>query len=165
MRYVAAIIASLLFGTVAAHAAHTTATVNCRSKPATNGPIVARIERGAEVRIMSRLGTWALVDRTKAGCWVASRYLADAAASTGSTYDVSPTYRTTRQSAAKVHTSRRSSTANLFPRTRHSLRRSSRRSGGSSYGGSCPCSGSNICIGPRGGRYCITSGGNKRYGV
>ncbi|WP_182849611.1 SH3 domain-containing protein [Pelagerythrobacter aerophilus] len=34
-----------------------------------------------------------------------------------------------------------------------------------SYGGNCPCSGSNVCIGPRGGRYCITSGGNKRYGV
>ena len=34
-----------------------------------------------------------------------------------------------------------------------------------SGGSSCPCSGRNICIGPRGGRYCITSGGNKRYGV
>jgi hypothetical protein len=34
-----------------------------------------------------------------------------------------------------------------------------------STGGSCPCSGPNVCIGPRGGRYCITSGGNKRYGV
>jgi hypothetical protein len=33
------------------------------------------------------------------------------------------------------------------------------------YGGACPCSGNNVCIGPRGGRYCITSGGNKRYGV
>lgn len=29
----------------------------------------------------------------------------------------------------------------------------------------CPCSGGRVCIGPRGGRYCITSGGNKRYGV
>lgn len=29
--------------------------------------------------------------------------------------------------------------------------------------GPCPCNGSNICIGPRGGRYCMTSGGNKRY--
>lgn len=29
--------------------------------------------------------------------------------------------------------------------------------------GICPCSGYNICIGPRGGKYCITSGGNKRY--
>ena len=31
------------------------------------------------------------------------------------------------------------------------------------YGGACPCSGYSNCIGPRGGRYCITSGGNKRY--
>jgi hypothetical protein len=31
--------------------------------------------------------------------------------------------------------------------------------------GSCPCNGGNVCVGPRGGRYCITSGGNKRYGV
>lgn len=27
----------------------------------------------------------------------------------------------------------------------------------------CPCSGSSNCTGPRGGSYCITSGGNKRY--
>lgn len=33
------------------------------------------------------------------------------------------------------------------------------------YSGTCPCSGPNVCIGPRGGRFCITSGGNKRYGV
>lgn len=33
------------------------------------------------------------------------------------------------------------------------------------YGSSCPCSSGSVCIGPRGGRYCITSGGNKRYGV
>ena len=31
--------------------------------------------------------------------------------------------------------------------------------------GVCPCSGPNVCIGPRGGRYCITAGGNRRYGV
>ncbi|WP_348532530.1 SH3 domain-containing protein [Pseudomonas sp. PP3] len=33
------------------------------------------------------------------------------------------------------------------------------------YGSSCLCSSGSVCIGPRGGRYCITSGGNKRYGV
>ena len=27
----------------------------------------------------------------------------------------------------------------------------------------CPCNGNKLCTGPRGGRYCITSGGNKRY--
>lgn len=29
----------------------------------------------------------------------------------------------------------------------------------------CPCGGGKVCVGPRGGRYCITSSGNKRYGV
>lgn len=29
----------------------------------------------------------------------------------------------------------------------------------------CPCSSGRVCIGPRGGRYCITYGGNKRYGL
>jgi hypothetical protein len=29
--------------------------------------------------------------------------------------------------------------------------------------GPCPCSRALNCVGPRGGRYCITSGGNKRY--
>lgn len=33
-----------------------------------------------------------------------------------------------------------------------------------SSGGNCPCGSGRVCIGPRGGRYCITSGGNKRYG-
>lgn len=28
---------------------------------------------------------------------------------------------------------------------------------------SCPCSGTKLCVGPRGGRYCVTSGGKKRY--
>ncbi len=31
--------------------------------------------------------------------------------------------------------------------------------------GECPCNGGKVCVGPRGGRYCITSSGNKRYGV
>jgi len=30
-------------------------------------------------------------------------------------------------------------------------------------GSACPCSGNQLCTGPRGGRYCLTSGGNKSY--
>lgn len=50
-------------------------------------------------------------------------------------------------------------------------KRPSRNHGYSAFGvrgvteGQCPCNGGNVCVGPRGGRYCITSGGNKRYGV
>lgn len=29
--------------------------------------------------------------------------------------------------------------------------------------GSCPCSAGALCTGPRGGRYCLTPSGNKRY--
>ena len=36
---------------------------------------------------------------------------------------------------------------------------------GVSDDGRCPCNGGNVCVGPRGGRYCITSSGRKRYGV
>ena len=39
------------------------------------------------------------------------------------------------------------------------------RSSTPEYGSSCRCSTGRVCIGPRGGRYCITSGGKKRYGV
>jgi hypothetical protein len=42
---------------------------------------------------------------------------------------------------------------------------SSAGSRGESSTGQCPCNGGDVCVGPRGGRYCITSGGNKRYGV
>lgn len=40
-----------------------------------------------------------------------------------------------------------------------------RRSRPNYIDGTCPCSGNRVCIGPRGGRYCITSSGSKRYGV
>lgn len=38
-------------------------------------------------------------------------------------------------------------------------------SSGGYNGGGCSCSSGNVCYGPRGGRFCITSGGNKRYGI
>ncbi len=38
------------------------------------------------------------------------------------------------------------------------------RSNAKSYSSNhCSCSSGAVCFGPRGGRYCITSGGNKRY--
>ncbi|VVO65887.1 hypothetical protein PS903_01022 [Pseudomonas fluorescens] len=43
-----------------------------------------------------------------------------------------------------------------------SLEQSAPRGGWSS---GCSCADGNVCYGPRGGRYCITSGGNKRYGI
>lgn len=36
---------------------------------------------------------------------------------------------------------------------------------GATDDGKCPCNGGKVCVGPRGGRYCITSSGGKKYGV
>lgn len=68
--------------------------------------------------------------------------------------------------SSKPSTSRKSSARKKTTyKKRSSTKRKKKRSSGGYSSGNCPCSGYNVCIGPRGGRYCITSGGNKRYGV
>ena len=49
------------------------------------------------------------------------------------------------------------------PRTHSSTSHRTNNSSPQYYGSSCDCRAHRICVGPRGGRYCITSGGNKRY--
>lgn len=72
-------------------------------------------------------------------------------------------YASGHASVSKKKTAKRAK-ASAWKKKRGSKRGKKRSSGGYSSG-NCPCSGYNVCIGPRGGRYCITSGGNKRYGV
>lgn len=155
-----------------AHAAQVSAnSLNCRSRPDASAPVVAKLTRGRHVEVSEAGGGWSHV--VSPNCWVVARYLtADSvgyapsrahsyANSNRQSYG-SPNYlSSTKKHSKKYSATRKSSTSS------RSKRSSSRRSSGSggSYGGSCPCSGSNVCIGPRGGRYCITSGGNKRYGV
>ncbi|WP_210358249.1 SH3 domain-containing protein [Sphingomonas beigongshangi] len=161
----------LLFGSICsqAHATTTIGNVNCRARPTTSARVVARLQAGTRVAVMERRSSWARVLHTGRGCWVSARYLSEQGAAEAN-----------RVSLAEVRSvsSPRSLTAG---RLRHHVPRlskwgghghraarrysRSRRIPNYSYGGSCPCSGRNICIGPRGGRYCITSGGNKRYGV
>jgi uncharacterized protein YraI len=165
-----------------AAAAVVTTNANCRSGPATSNPVVARVSAGDTVQVRSRVSGWALVDRTARGCWISSRFISDGAGSASvylgssssrrSASARSSSYNGSRSayvSLPKVKSKRKSvASARRKARSSYALSsgRKSRRSSG--YGlssGSCPCSGRNVCIGPRGGRYCITSGGNKRYGV
>ncbi|WP_425517528.1 SH3 domain-containing protein [Stenotrophomonas indicatrix] len=112
-----------------------TSTLNLRSSP--NGKIIGRLAGGDSVVVYERKGEWARVSAQGVPAkWVSSKLLCSG----------SGCYRPTNR---PVSPSRK----NLRPAR-------------SDYSdGSCPCSGSRVCIGPRGGRYCITSGGNKRYGV
>lgn len=142
--------------------------VNCRAAPSAQGRIVAKLSKGQSVSAVEGGGGWTKLERPS--CWVSSQflssdYVAQTSRSTTRGYD------SFRSSASRSY--RKQSSSNLYSFNSGSKKRKSSssrsrrgKSSGGSYGGSsCPCSGGTVCIGPRGGRYCITSGGNKRYGV
>lgn len=156
--------------TAPAAATTTSANVNCRKAPDASSRLVRQIPRGTSVQVAGRANGWSLL--SKDDCWVLSRYLIEDGAYVPNLTADQPTDRVTRAAPAQGHSYRSRPVAK--PRAsiqgRQSAwkkpRRTSRRSNSYGFGGSsCPCSGRNICVGPRGGRYCITSGGNKRYGV
>lgn len=125
-------------------------TLNCRATPATAATAVSRLSRGDRVTVTETRDGWSLLER-RPQCWVSSRYLVDSTVQA---------FAAPRSSAPRSTSPRpRSGSGN----SRSYPPRSTPRQNFSSAG--CPCSGSRVCIGPRGGRYCITSGGNKRYGV
>lgn len=102
-----------------------------------DGKIVDQLRRGSEVEVYASSGSWSRISADKQKPrWVHTNLLC----STPTCWLAGP---------PPVHNSR------LSPTPRSTYNSDS----------SCPCSGSRVCIGPRGGRYCITSGGKKRYGV
>ena len=123
-----------------------TRSARCRADANATAPVQASFARGAAVAIIDHSSTWSKIGRAEGACWVSSALLSD-----------------TPLPAPAQH---RAAFLASPPAARHH-RRSHATSRQPAYdsGGGCPCSGSQICIGPRGGRYCITSGGNKRYGV
>lgn len=164
---------------VPATAATVTANANCRAGPSTSKEVIAKLQTGDTVQVQSRVSGWTLVNRTARGCWVSSRFIIGGEgvaphmgpAATGKAVARSAAHSASRSTYVAVPTfkmKRKSASASQEARTRYAASsRKSRRSSGSfrATSGSCPCRGGNVCIGPRGGRYCITSGGNKRYGV
>ena len=162
------IIAGLISGT--ASATTVTSNVNCRNEPKATAHIVTRISAGTDVSVERRRDDWSLIRHTPRSCWVASRYLGEQSTADANRASLRQTRAVSRSSYTnRERISRPSRRSSFWSSTPHrSSRRQSRARSAPSYdygGGSCPCSGRNICVGPRGGRYCITSGGNKRYGV
>ena len=113
-----------------------TSSLNQRSAP--DGGVVGRLNGGEQVSVYERKGNWVRISpEGSSPRWVSSTLLCSGAGC----YHASPSRSSSRPSS------------------------SARPTRGNFTEGSCPCSGSRVCVGPRGGRYCITSGGNKRYGV
>jgi uncharacterized protein YgiM (DUF1202 family) len=158
-------------------------SLNCRSDASSTASVVKSLKKNETVEVTEELGDWSRLVEPE--CWVVSRYLADMQAGTGEAAGLGSAGETSSTSSAKA--SVRNSSVNFYaengtskkqrvrrakPASKSTTASSSRRTRRSSrsegiYSGStnCPCSGGNVCIGPRGGRYCITRGGNKRYGV
>jgi hypothetical protein len=133
--------------------------LNCRAEPSASAAVVSGFTQNDPAEVVDTSGTWSKVQRTSGDCWVASSFLAAAPvlAAQGLMASESSKSRSYGASSSGPVSRAKSSSSRS--------RKSKRRSSGYYLDGSCPCSGSNVCIGPRGGRYCITSGGNKRYGV
>ena len=135
--------------------------------------MVEALSRNEQVVVAERREGWAGLTRDGGTCWVSEGFLERAAAiaavgapQSGGTHDLLTAGSAAGAGAAGAYVATRAGAHHAKRRPTSHGRRGRRSHGGGSYfGGGCPCSGSQICIGPRGGRYCITSGGNKRYGV
>lgn len=151
-------------------------SLNCRREPDGSAAVSERLARDDQVVVAERRGEWARLTRIGGDCWVSSSFLAGgpgggaepAGSSAAAAQGLISTGAGSTVAAAgagyAAGNAIRSGRRHAGSRRRSASRK--RRSSGGGYSGSgCPCSGSQVCIGPRGGRYCITSGGNKRYGV
>ena len=141
-------------------------SVNCRAEPSRQAAVRASLVQGQSATVIERSDDWTKVSNLGNECWISSSLLsatptlAATAASGAAAQGLLSTTGERRSSRSRAEASSQ--------RTQRKARRSSTtrsRASGAYSGSSCPCSGANVCIGPRGGRYCITSGGNKRYGV
>lgn len=148
-------------------------SLNCRAEPASSARVVEALSRNEQVVVAERRDDWAGLTRAGGTCWVFEGFLergADdangVATEPGGTRGLLTTGTAAGAGAAGAYVATRAGAHHPKRRSTSHARRGRRsRGGGSYFSGGCPCSGSQICIGPRGGRYCITSGGNKRYGV
>ncbi len=113
-------------------------SLNARAEPFASASVVDRLSSGSALSVIDRSGGWVKVAQGGRSFWVAAPHVSATAPARSS----------------RPSTSERRAAA---PSQAHPVR-------SSSYG-PCPCSGRQVCVGPRGGRYCITSGGKKRYGV
>lgn len=128
---------------------------NCRSSASPTASVVASEARGDKVAVLEELSGWSRVSSSGHDCWIKSSLLGEPGSSLTLPVPAADASAATTAGLGLVSSSslHRGST----PKRHHRARISS--------DSDCPCSAGNVCIGPRGGRYCMTSGGNKRYGV
>jgi hypothetical protein len=119
-----------------------TNTLNIRDKP--NGNVVAKLGRGKKVNIYEKKGNWVRISlNSTSPQWISEKLLCE----------------TEDCFKQKMSTSKPHNYQTLKSQSHHSETKKSK----TYYDSDCSCAVVDYCVGPRGGHYCITSGGNKRY--
>jgi hypothetical protein len=119
-----------------------TVTVNVLNiRDAPNGKVIGKLNKEEGVNVYVNQGSWSRISTdSEPSKWVSTSSL-----------------RTVNSDKVVSSSSKSSHSTYLTPSTQN-------RSNANSYSSNnCSCSSGAVCFGPRGGRYCITSGGNKRY--
>ncbi|MDC4824371.1 SH3 domain-containing protein [Acinetobacter baumannii] len=119
-----------------------TNSLNIRDKP--NGHVVGKLGRGEKVDIYETKGNWARISlNSSSPQWLSTKLLCET------------------DGCFKQKT--RSITSNNYQALKSHPHHSERKQKKTYYDSDCSCAVVDYCVGPRGGHYCITSGGNKRY--
>lgn len=119
-----------------------TNSLNIRDKP--NGHVVGKLGRGEKVDIYETKGNWARISlNSSSPQWLSTKLLCE-------------TDGCFKQKS-------RSTTSNNYQALKSHPHHSERKQKKTYYDSDCSCAVVDYCVGPRGGHYCITSGGNKRY--
>ncbi|MEJ7581583.1 SH3 domain-containing protein [Acinetobacter baumannii] len=119
-----------------------TNSLNIRDKP--NGHVVGKLGLGEKVDIYETKGNWARISlNSSSPQWLSTKLLCE-------------TDGCFKQKS-------RSTTSNNYQALKSHPHHSERKQKKTYYDSDCSCAVVDYCVGPRGGHYCITSGGNKRY--
>lgn len=119
-----------------------TNSLNIRDKP--NGHVVGKLGRGEKVDIYETKGNWARISlNSSSPQWLSTKLLCE-------------TDGCFKQKS-------RSTTSNNYQALKSHPHHTERKQKKTYYDSDCSCAVVDYCVGPRGGHYCITSGGNKRY--
>lgn len=117
--------------------------LNVRDTP--NGEIIDKIYRGEKVYFYDTLNNWVNISQEKDyPRWISTKFLC-------------------YQENCYIQKQQTSITGSKTVTLKKTQTYTPIKESESIFNGSCPCSSSYNCTGPRGGRYCYTSGGNKRY--
>ena len=130
-------------------------------KDAPNGINIGKLLRGDEVFIYDYSNNWVRISKeSEIPKWINSSWLC----ATKNCNRVLGSTNTMQSKIPLVIQNNKKSLNKIVPNTKKTTSVSqASRTNRLGYIGSCSCAVVNYCVGPRGGHYCYTSGGNKRY--